>query len=89
MDWRIFAATFAVVFLSELSDKTWLAIITTSAASRAPGAVLVGALLALACSTLAAVALGRWVGVMLPASTLRVVVGVSFLLCGLWFLLKP
>lgn len=89
MDWRLLAATFGMVFLSELSDKTWLAIITTSAASRAPASVLLGALLALGGSTLAAVGLGWGLGLALPRATLRIVVGVSFLICGLWFLLRP
>ncbi|MBI3615161.1 MAG: TMEM165/GDT1 family protein [Candidatus Omnitrophica bacterium] len=89
MDWRIVTATFGMVFVSELGDKTWLAIISTSAASQAPASVLTGAILALICSTLAAVGLGWGAGFALPAKLLRAGVGVSFILCGLWFLLRP
>lgn len=88
MDWRIVLTTFGMVFASELGDKTWLAIITTSAATHTPSSVLTGAILALCCSSLVAVGLGWGVGLMLPAKLLRIVVGISFLLCGLWFLLR-
>lgn len=89
MDWRIVLTVFGMVFISELGDKTWLAIINTSAATHARASVLAGAVLALCCSSLVAVWLGWGVGMMLPAKLLRMVVGVSFLLCGLWFLLRP
>lgn len=89
IDWRILSATFGMVFLAEFGDKTWLAIISASAASRSPGSVLSGAILALCCSSLAAVVLGYGIGVVLPVRILRVAAGVSFLLFGLWFLLRP
>lgn len=89
MDWRIVVATVGMVFASELGDKTWLAIINTSAASHSRISVLIGALLGFACATLAAVGLGSGVGLVLPAKLLRMVVGVSFLICGLWLLLRP
>lgn len=88
MDWRILLGTFGMVFVSELGDKTWLAIINTSAATHAPASVLTGAILALCCSSLAAVALGWGAGLMLPVRILRIMVGISFLLCGVWFLLR-
>jgi len=88
IDWRILAATFGMVFLSELGDKTWLAIITNSAATHSPVSVFSGAVLALCCSSLAAVVLGYGMGVVLPVKLLRIAVGISFLLFGLWFLLR-
>ena len=88
MDWRIVVATLGMVFASELGDKTWLAILNTSAAIPSRISVLIGAFLGFACATLAAVGLGSGVGLMLPAKVLRMAVGVSFLICGLWFLLR-
>lgn len=88
IDLRILATTFGVVFVSELGDKTWLAIISAAAATRSPASVTSGAILALCCSSLTAVALGYGMGVVLPARLLRIVAGVSFLLFGLWFLLR-
>ena len=89
IDGRILAATFGMVFLAEMGDKTWLAIISTSAATHSPASVFSGAILALLCSSLAAVVLGYGMGVVLPVKLLRIVAGITFLAFGLWFLLRP
>ena len=70
-----------------MNSKTWLAIINTSAAGQAPISVFTGARWGLLCSAWVAVGIGGAIGLALPAKILRVVVGISFLVCGLWFLL--
>ena len=56
----VMLSTFTTVFLAELGDKTQLATLLLSAQSGQPWLVFVGAALALACSSLVGVLVGRW-----------------------------
>ena len=47
MDWRVFAATFAALFVAELGDKTQLAVITLTSKHQNPWSVFLGATAAL------------------------------------------
>jgi len=67
----VFLATFSTVFLAELGDKTQLAALLLSAESGRPVIVFFGASLALICSSLVGVLLGRWLARFIPAQLLR------------------
>ena len=58
MDWKIFFATFGVVFLAELGDKTQLAGLMLAAKSKRPILVFLGSVSAYAVVTLITVLIG-------------------------------
>jgi putative Ca2+/H+ antiporter (TMEM165/GDT1 family) len=87
VDWKILASTFGVIFLAELGDKTQLAAIAMSAESRAPLAVFLGAVLALALVTLFAVAIGGTLTRVIPARYIRMVAGGLFVIIGILMLI--
>lgn len=78
------ATTFTTVFLAELGDKTQLAALLLSAESGRPGVVFAGAALALICSSLVGVLLGRWLAAVLPAQRLERISGVLMVSLGLF-----
>jgi putative Ca2+/H+ antiporter (TMEM165/GDT1 family) len=79
-----FVASFTTVFLAELGDKTQLAALLLSAQSGRPVLVFVGASLALICSSLVGVLLGRWLSRMVPAQQLERAAGILMVALGLW-----
>ncbi|WP_094510691.1 TMEM165/GDT1 family protein [Synechococcus sp. MW101C3] len=80
----ILFTTFTTVFLAELGDKTQLAALLLSAQSGRPGVVFLGAALALICSSLVGVLLGRWLATVLPPQRLELIAGVLMVALGLW-----
>ncbi|HAP32502.1 MAG TPA: hypothetical protein DCQ14_05555 [Firmicutes bacterium] len=56
--WHVFLATFSLVFLAELGDKTQLAVLLMAAQDRPMWGVFFGSASALVLSTLIAVLLG-------------------------------
>lgn len=78
------ATTFTTVFLAELGDKTQLAALLLSAQSGQPLVVFVGASLALICSSLVGVLLGRWLARLLPAHELERLAGLLMVGLSLW-----
>jgi putative Ca2+/H+ antiporter (TMEM165/GDT1 family) len=85
MDWKLFASTFAAIFLAELGDKTQLATLTlASGGSR--WVVFGGAALALVASTAIAVLAGEAVSRVIPPIWIRRGAGALFLVLGLTFL---
>ena len=79
-----FASTFTTVFLAELGDKTQLAALLLSAESGRPGVVFIGASLALICSSLVGVLLGRWLSKLMPPQQLERLAGILMVALGLW-----
>ena len=79
-----FLASFTTVFLAELGDKTQLAALLLSAQSGRPVVVFIGASLALICSSLVGVLLGRWLARMVPAEQLERLAGILMVGLGLW-----
>lgn len=80
----VFVSTATTVFLAELGDKTQLAALLLSAQSGEPLVVFVGASLALVCSSLVGVVLGRWLARLLPAELLERLAGILMVVLGLW-----
>ncbi|WP_216903493.1 TMEM165/GDT1 family protein [Synechococcus sp. CCY 9618] len=80
----VFLTTATTVFLAELGDKTQLAALLLSAQSGQPVTVFLGASLALICSSLVGVLLGRWLSTVMPAHQLERAAGLLMVALGLW-----
>ena len=80
----VFLSTATTVFLAELGDKTQLAALLLSAESGRPGVVFVGASLALICSSLVGVLLGRWLSRVMAPEQLERAAGLLMVALGLW-----
>jgi putative Ca2+/H+ antiporter (TMEM165/GDT1 family) len=88
MDWKLFATAFSTVFIAELGDKTQIATLTLASGKRAWLPVLVGAALALVCTTILAVAAGGVVARWVPENVLKKVAGGIFILLGVLYVWK-
>ena len=80
----VFLSTATTVFLAELGDKTPLAALVLSAQSGRPFTVFLGASLALICSSLVGVLLGRWLSTVMPPQQLERAAGILMVALGLW-----
>ena len=80
----VFLSTATTVFLAELGDKTQLAALLLSAESGRPLVVFLGASLALICSSLVGVLLGRWLSTVMAPEQLERAAGVLMVALGLW-----
>ncbi|HEY8491668.1 MAG TPA: TMEM165/GDT1 family protein, partial [Dehalococcoidia bacterium] len=78
-------ASFVVVALAELGDKSQLLVLAFAARYR-PAAVLGGVALAAGAMHLLAVGLGGLAGLALPGGLLQALAGLSFIAYGLWTL---
>jgi len=83
MDWKVFAATFAALFLAELGDKTQLAVITLTCKHQKPMSVFLGASLALTAVTLLGVVGGQALTRFIPPSVLHKVAAGLFIVLGI------
>jgi len=79
----IFLTTFTTVFLAELGDKTQIATMLLTAQSGEPIIVFIGAALALICSSLVGVLLGRWLSKVVPPDRLNYLSGLLMVAIGL------
>ena len=79
----VFVTTFTTVFLAELGDKTQIATMLLTAQSGKPIVVFVGASLALICSSLVGVILGRWLAKSMPAQRFNYIAGILMVAIGL------
>lgn len=88
MNPKVLLASFCLVFLAELGDKTQLTALAFSTSTRSPWSVFLGTSLALICTTALAVvcgeALTRWV----PERILHLASAVMFVLVGLALLVN-
>lgn len=80
----VLVTTFTTVFLAELGDKTQLATLLLSAQSGEPWLVFGGAALALICSSLVGVLVGRWLSKVMPPERLEQMAGLLMVGLGLW-----
>ncbi|MFN6340285.1 MAG: TMEM165/GDT1 family protein [Cyanobacteriota bacterium] len=81
---KVFLTTAGTVFLAELGDKTQLAALLLAAESGRPVVVFFGASLALICSSLVGVLLGRWLSSVMAPQQLERAAGVLMVGLGLW-----
>jgi putative Ca2+/H+ antiporter (TMEM165/GDT1 family) len=81
---KVFLSTAGTVFLAELGDKTQLAALLLAAESGRPVVVFLGASLALICSSLVGVLLGRWLSSLMAPQQLERAAGVLMVALGLW-----
>ena len=82
MDIKTLLATFGLIFLAELGDKTQFAALCISAESPSRLAVFLGASLALVTSALLAVLLGAVFARCFPPHVVRTVGGILFMIMG-------
>ena len=80
----VLASAFTTVFLAELGDKTQLATLLLAAQSNQPLLVFSGAAIALVCSSLVGVLLGRWFAALLPPGRLEQMAGILMVSLGFW-----
>ena len=80
----VFLSTAGTVFLAELGDKTQLAALLLAAESGRPLVVFLGASLALICSSLVGVLLGRWLSAVMAPQQLERAAGLLMVGLGLW-----
>lgn len=85
MDWRLFATTFAAVFLAEMGDKTQLATLSL-AAGGSRWVVFAASALALVATSAIAVLAGEAVARHVPPTVVRRAAGALFVVLGLVFL---
>ena len=81
-----FLVSTGIVAIAEIGDKTQLLALMLSARFRKPWAIVVGIAIATLLNHALAGLLGEWVGTLLPPSTLRLVLALSFIGIALWTL---
>lgn len=82
MDWGVFFSVFGLVFVSELGDKTQLAVLTQACKYRRPWGVFAGASAALVAVTALTAVGGRALGRLLPETVVRIAAALMFLVMG-------
>lgn len=87
MDWRLFATTFAAVFLAEMGDKTQLATMSF-AASGSRWVVFAASALALVATSAIAVLAGDIVARYVSPVWIKRAAGALFIVLGVWFLFE-
>jgi putative Ca2+/H+ antiporter (TMEM165/GDT1 family) len=86
MDWKLFASTFAAIFLAEMGDKTQLATMSLAAGS-SRWIVFAAAATALVATSAVAVIAGEAVARLVPAIWVKRAAGLLFLVLGAFYLL--
>jgi len=82
-----FLVSTAVVALAEMGDKTQLLSLVLAARFRKPWPIVLGIFAATLVNHGLAGAAGAWITTMLGPSTLRIILGVSFLVMAVWILI--
>lgn len=76
-------------FISEIADKTQLVILSIALKYKASLQVFLGALLAHSFMDGIAIALGHFFGFKLPTNAIKAIIGIGFIVLGIYGLLKP
>ena len=85
MDWKLFASTFAAIFLAEMGDKTQLATMSLAAGS-SRWVVFAASASALVATSAVAVLAGEVVARNVPPLWVKRAAGVLFVVMGAWLL---
>ena len=88
MDWKPVIATFGLVFIAELGDKTQIAAMCQAAQFQKPWLVLLGASLALTLVSGIGVAVGHFAGAAFPREVIRYGAAGLFIIMGVLMALK-
>ena len=80
--WQAFVATFSLVFLAELGDKTQLAVFLMAAQDRPLWGVFFGSAVALVLSTVIAVILGATLSRYIAPELIQKGAGIAFVVIG-------
>ncbi len=81
--WRAFGATFALLFIAELGDKTQLAVLGLSGKAQTPQEVFIGGALALTTVTALGVLGGEGLCKLIPERTLLWISAIAFFILGI------
>ena len=81
-NWRVVGATFALLALAEMGDKTQLAVFARASAAQGPWAVFLGATLALVSVTAIGVVGGEGLVRLVPERWLHWIAAVAFIVMG-------
>lgn len=84
MNWRIMLATFTMIFLAEIGDKTQLAVFNFAAKTQAPLAVFIGGGAALLLTTLLGAFFGDAIARVVPQHVMKWTAGSLFIVFGVW-----
>jgi len=84
----VLLTTFVTVFLAELGDKTQIATLLLSAQSGRPAIVFIAASIALICSSLVGVLLGRWFSSNFSMERVESMAGVLMIGLGIWIAIQ-
>ena len=87
MDWKLFATTFAAIFLAEIGDKTQLATLSLAAGGSSRWVVFAGSALALVATSAVAVLAGEALSRAIPPVWIKRAAGALFIVLGIVFLL--
>ncbi len=80
--WKIFFASFGIMFLAELGDKTQMTILSLAGRYRSPWVVFAGAALAMVLATGLGVLVGNFLPSVIGEKSVRYVSGGLFILFG-------
>ncbi len=83
MDWQLLGLSFIAVFLSELGDKSQLAVIALGGSSKFPHAVFLGTTGALLLTSFLGVLVGQGVAEILPTNIVKVTAAIGFAIMGI------
>ena len=80
----IFLTSFTTIFIAELGDKTQLATLMLSAESGKPMIVFLGSSLALLCSSIVGVLIGKWISTRISKERFSLFTGILMTLVSAW-----
>ncbi|HTE54979.1 MAG TPA: TMEM165/GDT1 family protein [Kofleriaceae bacterium] len=89
MDWKLFASTFAAIFLAEIGDKTQLATLSLASGGSSRWVVFAGSALALVAASAIAVLAGEALTRAIPPIWIKRAAGALFIALGVLFLVRP
>tara|TARA_B100000614_G_C14261357_1_gene375220 strand:+ start:49 stop:363 length:315 start_codon:yes stop_codon:yes gene_type:complete len=80
----IFITSFSTIFIAELGDKTQLATLMLSAESGRPLIVFIGSSIALLCSSIGGVLIGKWLSSRISKERLSFFTGILMTMISIW-----
>ena len=80
----IFITSFTTIFIAELGDKTQLATLMLSAESGRPLIVFIGSSIALLCTSIGGVLIGKWLSKTVSKEKLSLFTGLLMTLVSAW-----